>query len=188
MLKETVTKLRENFNARKEELSEARAEVKTLRQQYKALELPCKKPMSPVIRYDYDGGAHCFTTAKRPCFDYEKGKKCTKKTCAACEQNNQKVDLAIKLYAARGDRNRALVKLFFVTRKPAQLLKYMWLKYKAAKLYIPYDESLDKVAGMKTDDSQFDAAVQDKRQKEKAYFLAVADVEAMRDKVFSLTR
>jgi len=141
------------------------------------------------VRVDeFTGGAHIVEVSKSEhCDKFNRCKKC-KEVCPNHDWNNSYIDLLGYLRDARHERNLAIINLFFVTRKGAQLAKYVWLKASVAKLFKAYDVALDKLSGMKSNDPQYDKAVEDKRQKEIAYDNAVQQMNVARAKLWVSTK
>jgi len=105
------------------------------------------------VKVDNFGGAHIVKVEVPRCNDFDACKKC-EKDCPNHDWNNGYIDLLVRLRNARHDRNWAIINLFFVTRKGAQLLKYVWLKHKVAKLSRECEGLSDKVIEMKPGGAQ----------------------------------
>lgn len=174
--------LGKNFKERLDALRNAQNGVRLWRGERDKIGFHCMRVDTKID--GFSGGAH--STSSR-CGDYKSCEECEQK-CEHQPWNSDAVDLNLKLRAARHERNWAGINLFFVTRKGAQLAKYVWLKASVAKLFKAYDAALDKLSGMKSDDPQYDKAVEDKRQKEIAYCDVVQQIKAARAKLWVSTK
>ncbi len=174
--------LGKNFKERVDALSNAQDYVRLWRGERDRMGFRCTRVDTTID--EFNGGAH--STSSR-CGDYKSCEKCEQK-CEHQPWNSDAVDLNLKLRNARHDRNWAIINLFFVTRKGAQLAKYVWLKASVAKLFKAYDAALDKLSGMKSNDPQYDKAVEDKRQKEIAYCDVAQQMNVARAKLWVSTK
>ena len=177
-----MTELGKKFKERLDVLRNAQGYVRLLCGERDRMGFRCTRVDTTID--EFNGGAH--STSSR-CGDYKSCEKCEQK-CEHQQWNSDAVDLNLKLRNARHDRNWAIINLFFMTRKGAQLAKYVWLKVRVAKLFKAYDAALDKLSGMKSNDPQYDKAVEDKRQKEIAYCDVVQQIKVARAKLWVSTK
>ena len=115
------------------------------------------------------GGIH---TKEGKCPKYEKYAICQNQVCR--HQDSKAKDLALqrRLRNLKHIRNRAFLNVLFVTRKPMQLCRWLYLRQRAIEKSKEFERWADKVEGMSTNnkygsrvsDSQYAETVLIKRR------------------------
>ena len=126
---------RDWYDERIRPIIDAGDKVREARKKREEMGFACKKPFNIALwRHD------SMPLMPNYCAEYRVGEKCTKE-CEHHDWNNSYVDVLADLRVAKKERNRAIMNLFFITRKFAQLCEYMRLaRYEEAKATEVYSQ------------------------------------------------
>ena len=126
---------RDWYDERIRPIVDATTKVREVRKQLDEMGFACKKPFN-IAFWRHDS----MPWMPNYCAEYRVGEKCTKK-CEHHDWNNKYVDVLADLRAVKRERNGAIMNLFFITRKFAQMREYMRLtRYEEAKATEVYSQ------------------------------------------------